>query len=388
MDFNTGERGELFRREVREFFAEHLTDEVRQRVRETGTVHDWKLHRALGEKGWLAASWPVEYGGQEREASEMAAFYEEAALAGAPFDGLLTTLIIANTIRHVGTDEQKREIIPPILRGEVLVALGYSEPGSGSDVASVRMRAVRDGDEWVIDGEKVFTTLAHESQYVILLTRTDPEVSKHAGLTMFLVPLDLPGIEIRPIHTLGGERTNSTFYAGVRVHDRWRVGEVNGGWDVMGVALTFERTVTGGKETVRLLERFVEWAREATDADGRPRLEEAPVREAIARTAIRNEVSYLLAQRANWVAASGGLPGVEGSQSRLFYTTRFQRTASELMDVIGPEAVLDHNAEGAPASGHIEHAHRHSQVGTIYGGTSEIQRGIIARRGLKLPSAR
>ena len=218
MDFNTGERGELFRREVREFFAEHLTDEVRQRVRETGTVHDWKLHRALGEKGWLAASWPVEYGGQEREASEMAAFYEEAALAGAPFDGLLTTLIIANTIRHVGTDEQKREIIPPILRGEVLVALGYSEPGSGSDVASVRMRAVRDGDEWVIDGEKVFTTLAHESQYVILLTRTDPDLPKHAGLTMFLVPLDLPGIEVsQGVHGVvvpGGERTRRTGACG------------------------------------------------------------------------------------------------------------------------------------------------------------------------------
>jgi alkylation response protein AidB-like acyl-CoA dehydrogenase len=274
-----------------------------------------------------------------------------------------------------------------MIHGDVLVALGYSEPGAGSDVASVRTRAVRDGDGWVIDGEKVFTTLAHESQYVFLLTRTDLDLPKHEGLTMFLVPMDTPGIEILPIHTLGGERTNSTYYKNVHVEDRWRVGEVNGGWDVMGVALTFERTVTGGKESVRVLQQFIDWAKEARDDDGRARIDDPAVREAIARVSIRNEIAVLLSHRANWIAASGGLPGVEGSKARLYYTTRFQTTCSELLDLVGPEAVLQHGEPDAPASGWIERAYRHSSVSTIYGGTSEVQRTIIARRGLRLPSS-
>ncbi len=141
MDFRLGERSDKFRAEVRAFFTEHVTPELRERIHATGTVHDWDLHHALGEKGWIAASWPVEYGGQERDAFEMTAFYEEAVAAEAPLDGLLTTMIIANTVRHVGTEAQKRELIPPMIRGDVLVALGYSEPGAGSDVASVRTRA-------------------------------------------------------------------------------------------------------------------------------------------------------------------------------------------------------------------------------------------------------
>ena len=388
MDFNLSERSERFRGEVREFLAEHVTDDLRDRVRETGTIHDWGLHRAMAEKGWIAAAWPEEYGGQGRDDFEMAAFYEEAVIAEAPLDGLLITMIIANTLRHVGTEEQKRELIPQMIGGDAICALGYSEPGSGSDVASVRTRAVRDGDEWVIDGEKVFTTLAHESQYVFLLTRTDTEVAKHKGLTMFLVPMDTPGIETRPIHPLGGERPNSTFYSGVRVDDRWRIGEVNGGWDVMGVALTFERTETGGTESARVLHEFVEWAREATDDQDRPRIEDPSLRETVARIAIRNEVARLMALKATWVAAAGGLPGVEGSMARLFYATRFQESCSEILDQMGPRGALQHGAEGAPVHGRLERTFRHSAVTTIYGGTSEIQRTIIARRGLELPSGR
>ena len=237
MDFRLGERSDAFRDEVRAFLREHFRPEMVERAHDTGTSHNWEFHRALGAQGWIAASWPEEYGGQGRDPMEMTAMRDELRLAGVPTDGLGQTIMIARTLRAVGTDEQKQRFIPPALAGEIIFALGYTEPDSGSDVAAAKTRAVRDGDEWVIDGQKMFTTLAHEATYVFLLTRTNPDVPKHQGLTMFLVPLDSPGVEIHPVHTMGGERTNATFYTGVRVPDSLRVGEVDGGWDVMTVAL-------------------------------------------------------------------------------------------------------------------------------------------------------
>lgn len=384
MDFRLGERSDRFRAEVRTFLAETVTDAMRERAHASGTYHDWTLHRALGAKGWIAATWPKELGGQERDPSEMAAFHEEAQLAEAPIDGLLITMMVANTIRDLGSEAQKRELIPPMIRGESLVALGYSEPEAGSDVAAVRTRAVREGAGWRIDGEKVFTSLAHESQYIFLLARTDPDKPKHAGLTLFLVPVDTPGIEIRPIRTLGGERTNATFYDNVQVDDRFRIGEVNGGWSVLGVALTHERA-GGSQEGTRVLAQFVDWAREARDADGNRCIDDPGVLEAVARVAIHNEVSYLLGRRPGWLMERGEPAAVASSIGRLFYTTGFQETCSELLDLLGPEGVLQHGQPGAPAGGWIERAHRHAAVGTIYAGSSEIQRTIIARQGLRLP---
>jgi len=387
MDFRLGERSDRFRAEVRSFLAEIVTDSMRERAHASGTYHDWTLHRALGAKGWIAATWPRELGGQERDPSEMAAFHEEAALAEAPIDGLLITMMVANTIRDLGTEAQKQEFISPMIRGESLVALGYSEPNAGSDVAAVRTRAVREGAGWRIDGEKVFTSLAHESQYVFLLARTDPVKPKHEGLTLFLVPLDTPGIEIRPILTLGGERTNATFYDNVQVDDRFRIGEVDGGWSVLGVALTHERA-GGSQEGTRVLGQFVDWAREARDADGGRRIDDPGVLEAVARAVIHNEVSYLLGRRPGWLMERGEPAAVASSIGRLFYTTGFQETCSELLDLLGPEGVLQHGQPGAPAGGWIERAHRHAAVGTIYAGSSEIQRTIIARQGLRLPRAK
>lgn len=384
MDFRLGERSDRFRAEVRAFLAETVSDEMRDRAHASGTYHDWALHRALGAKGWVAAAWPEELGGQGRDPAEMAAFHEEAALAEAPIDGLLITMMVANTLRDLGSEVQKRELIPPMIRGESLVALGYSEPGAGSDVAAVRTRAVREGAGWRINGEKVFTSLAHESQYVFLLTRTDPDKPKREGLTLFLVPLETDGIEIRPILTLGGERTNATFYEDVYVEDRWRIGEVDGGWAVLGAALTHER-VGGSQEGTRVLSQFIAWAREASDADGCRQIDDSTVLEEIARVAIHNEVAYLLARRASWQSERGEPAAVASSVGRLFYTTGFQDTCSRLLDLLGPQGVLQHGQPGAPADGWIERAHRHAAVGTIYAGSSEIQRTIIARQGLRLP---
>jgi len=386
MDFRLGAESDTFRGLVREFLDEHLTDEIRERAHETGTVHDWDFHRALGERGWIAASWPVEYGGQGRSPFELTAMREELRLAGAPTDGLANTLIVARTINHLGSAELKEEVLPRVLRGEMIFALGYSEPDAGSDAAAAKTRAVRDGDEWVINGQKMFTTLAHEAAYVLLLARTDPDVPKHKGLTVFLVPLDAPGVEIMPVHTLGGERTNVTYYTDVRVPDRLRLGEVNNGWEVANVALAFERGGMGLTESDRMWRQTVEWA-ERTERDGGRVIDDPAVRDRLARVAIHNEVAKLLAYRVSWVVASGGVPTIEGSMHKLFYAERFQTGVSELMDMLGPEAVLAHGADDAPVDGWVEHQYRHAPVTTIYGGTSEVMRNIIAQRGLGLPRA-
>ena len=317
--------------------AEFVTPDVVARVHETGTVHDPDLHRALAARGWIGASWPVEDGGQGRDPWEMRVFTEESARLDAPTDALSIVTMIGNTIRVVGTPEQKARVLPPILRGEVLLCMGYSEPEAGSDVASSRTTAVRDGDDWIINGEKIFTSMAHEANYVFLLTRTNPDVPKHRGLTMFLVPMDTPGVSVEPLWTLGAPgRTNRTFYRDVRVSDTARIGEIDGGWAVMNVALTFERG--GGFTAVRALEHAVDWAR----AHGR--IDDPDVVARLARVHAANEVSALLGLRSTWLHATGALPGVEGSMAKLYSASSFQTSTADLLDLVGADALL-HESE-------------------------------------------
>jgi alkylation response protein AidB-like acyl-CoA dehydrogenase len=385
MEFRLGSKSDVFRAEVREFLDQHLDAGVIEEAHRIGTMHNKDFYRALGDQGWIAASWPAEYGGQERDPYEMTALRDELRLAGAPTDGMGLSLIVCQTIRRVATDEQKRDFLPRALAGEILMSLGYSEPDSGSDVASIKTRAVHDGDEWVINGQKMFTTLAHEADYVFLLTRTNPDVPKHKGLTMFLVPLDSPGIEVQPVHTVGGERTNATFYTDVRVSDHYRIGEVDRGWDVMTIALAFERGGFGLSDSDRVWEQTVEWAKHARRDDGTRVIDDPLVRERLALMRVNNEVAKLLAYRTSFVAASGKLPGVEGSMHKLFYAESMAADAAELVDMLGSEGVLQRGEDGAPVEGWVEHLFRHSAVTTIYGGTSEMQRSIIAERGLGLP---
>jgi alkylation response protein AidB-like acyl-CoA dehydrogenase len=369
-----------FRLEVRKLLAEHCPPEVAERASESGTNHDWHLHRALAAGGWLAAEWPLEDGGQGRDAWEMLEFNEELARAGAPIDGWGTSNLVAHTLALVGTPEQRADVVPRVLAGEILCCLGYSEPDSGSDVASAATRAVRDGDDWVINGQKMFTTLAQEAAYVFLLTRTNTTVAKHRGLTMFLVPMSTPGIELQPIHTLGGERTNVTFYTDARVPDSCRVGEIDGGWDVMTVALAFERNPTMVGELDRLLRQVVEGAAAIDGFFDRP-----AVRVRMARAVTDLVVGRLLGIRMTAAIARGELPIAEGSMAKLFSSEALVRAAASLLDAFGAVGVLSPGAAGAPAGGWVEHAHRHAQVTTIQAGTSEIQRTIIAERGLGLP---
>jgi alkylation response protein AidB-like acyl-CoA dehydrogenase len=233
----------------------------------------------------------------------------------------------------------------------------------------------------------MFTSTAHEATHVFLLTRTNPEAAKHRGLTMFMVPLDLPGVEIRPIHTLGGQRTNATYYSDVRVPDRYRIGDVDGGWGVMRVALVYERGLGKPSAGPTWAQRAAAWARGTRRPDGSLLIDDPVFREQLARISIEAEMSRLLALRVGWLVETGGMPALEGPLSKLFSTEANQRHLSSLLDFIGEEAIRQgDDASGFP--GAVEDAFRKSVVTTIYGGTSEIMREIIAERQLGLPRAR
>jgi alkylation response protein AidB-like acyl-CoA dehydrogenase len=387
MDFRLGERSDAFRDKARGFLNEHLTDAVRNEMHATGVHHNWDFHRARVAHGLLAPGWPTEFGGEGRDALEVLASAEEFQSAGAPTYGVGTTLMVANIIRHIGTEEQKQLILPRALSGEIIIVLGFTEPEAGSDVAAAQTRAVRDGDEWVINGQKMFTTNAQEADYVFLLTRTNPEVAKHKGLTTFLVPLRQPGVEIQPVITVSGERTNLTFYADVRVDDSLRIGEVDGGWDVMGVSLTFERSMPQGGDSVRLLKAMEQWASTMVDQAGKRRGDDPDVLARLGRAAAENEATILLARRCAWLHHSGILPGVEGSMAKLFASESLTRQSADFVDLLGPDGIRSHGDASAIAEGIAEYSYRYALGTTTYGGTSEVQRNIIAQRGLGLPRA-
>ena len=386
MDFTLSPRAAEFRSNVKAFIAENLTTDVVDAMHASGTFNDKAFNAALADAGLLAGAVPG-YG--DRDPIELYILFNELEKAGAPYDGLAVTMLVAGVVNAVGTDFHRSRVLGKLLTGRFNCCLGYSEPDHGSDVASITTKAVRDGDEWVITGQKMWTTMAHVSDWVILLTRTNPDVPRHKGLTMFLVPMDTPGIEVQPVPTMATERTNATFYDGVRVGDEWRLGEVDGGWAVMGVALAFERGVMGGTNpAVPLLRHVRDWAGGAASPDGGTMLQDPLLRERLARTAIANQVSQLLTLRAAWIAATGGLPGLEGSMAKLYATGRYQQAVGWFQEMAGAEGLLGFDADGAAADGWIDYDARHAPVTTIYGGTTEINRNNVAERHLDLPRDR
>jgi alkylation response protein AidB-like acyl-CoA dehydrogenase len=386
IDFALDDESDAFRREVRAFLGEHLTPAIVDRAQETGTMHSWELHRALCERGYLAAGWPVEVGGLGRSPVDSTTLMQELYYAGAPVDGMGIASLVGATLVLRGTDEHRADVVPRILRGEVMCCLGYSEPDAGSDVAAVSTRAIRDGDMWVINGQKMFTTMAHEAHFVFLLCRTNLDAAKHKGLTMFLVPMATPGIEVTPVETLGGERTNITFYTDVRIDDSCRVGDVDAGWSVMSAALVYERNSANWGEPAALVDAVGAWASRG-DAGDRP-LDDPLVAEALGRHAAMLEVGRVLLYRAAELAATGTMTHVEGSMAKLWITEAFVAATRDLHALLGPAGLLRSADGAAPIGGLVEHAYRHAQVTTIYGGSSEVQRGIVAERGLGLPRTR
>jgi len=390
MDFRPSAEAAAFTEQIRAFLEEHWTPEMAKRVEETGTTHDWELHRAFAARGWMRTAMPVALGGEGRSPEELAALFHEFEIHGAAYEGMSIAMLVAFILARAGSDFHREEVVPRLLSGESVACLGYTEPGSGSDVAAAVTRATPAGDDhWIIDGQKMWTSLAEVSDWVLLLTRTNPDAAKHRGISFFLVPLDTPGIEIQPIETLSGKRSNATFYDAIRVHDRWRVGEVDGGWAVMQVALAYERGVVGGlSDGIRLYEAGLEAAKSMRRPNGTRLLDDPHVRERLVRTAIDNEVAQLLGARSAWVASTGDLPGLEGSQAKLFATEAFTRGSERLLDMLGPEGLLQADAPRNAVGGFIEHCWRYAPVTTLAGGTSEIQRNNIAERMLGLPRAR
>ncbi|MCU1396843.1 MAG: Acyl-CoA dehydrogenase [Ilumatobacteraceae bacterium] len=380
MDFELSKEVIAYREKVRAIALEHHTPEAVHIQHATGTFNNPALNKALAAEGLIERAVPGLGAG---DPIELWVLFNEIEKVGSPVDALAVAVMIAGVVQHVGNEQQKAELIPAVTSGEALICMGYSEPDVGSDLSALTTKAVRDGDQWVINGAKMWTTMAHEASWVILLARTDPDLPRHKGLTMFLIPMDTPGIRIDPVHTMATERTNATFYDDVRVGDECVLGEVNGGWHVMSVALSFERGVMGGTNpAVPLLEHVAAWATEAG------RIDEPAVREKMARVAIDNRVAALLTQRSAWIAASGGLPGLEGSMTKLFASQAYQKATKWFQEMAGAEGLLQLEQPGAAAHGWIEYDARHSPVTTIYGGTTEINKNNIAERHLGLPRAR
>ena len=380
MDFTLAPSVVAFREKVRAIVSEHHTARAVQHQHESGTFNNPHLNRALAADGLIERAVPGLGAG---DPIELWVLFNEMEKAGAPLDALAMAVMIAGVVQHVGSPAQQAEVIPAVTSGEALICLGYSEPDAGSDLSALTTRAVRVGEGWLINGAKMWTTMAHEARWVILLARTDDTLPRHQGLTMFLVPMDARGVRVDPVRTMATERTNATFYDDVWVRDDCVLGEVNGGWRVMGIALSFERGVMGGTNPgVPMLRHTARWAQQSG------RISEPAVREKLARVAIDNHVAGLLTQRAAWIAASGGLPGVEGSMTKLFASEAYQKASRWFQEIAGAEGLLQFGEAGAAGEGWIEYDARHSPVTTIYGGTSEINRNNIAERHLGLPRMR
>jgi alkylation response protein AidB-like acyl-CoA dehydrogenase len=384
IDFSYGEAAERLAAETRQFFEAHLTPELRAHAHHSFEGHDWTLHRALGAARLLFPDWPEDHGGRGADPYEAVA----SQLVWDEFDWTINAVAVASmvgfTIIWFGSDTLKREVLPRIAAGEVICSLGYSEPGSGSDVFAAKTKAVQDGDHWVINGQKMWTSGANLASYVLLLTRTDPAAPKHQGITLFLVPLDTPGVEITPIFTYPDERTNVTFYTDVRIPDRYRLGDVNGGLTVMTAALKLEQGGAGflGPHR-RVLERAVAWAKTTPRGAG-DAIDDPLVRRTLARVATKAEVSDVIFRRSLWAKVTGAPDLAYGPMSKLFATEAFLQDATDLLDLTAPDSLL----KGREGVGMIEAAHRHAAATTIYGGTSEIQRSLVAERRLSMPRSR
>ncbi|MBL8777781.1 MAG: acyl-CoA dehydrogenase family protein [Acidimicrobiales bacterium] len=389
MDFEFSDEQQAFVKEVEAFLDAHDDPDIFDVTRENmAQIVDTPKRRAfmaeVGEQGWLGITWPEEYGGQDGEGVYEYLLNEQLAGRGGPQIGKGVG-IIGKTLIHHGSDKLKAEFLPKILRNEVEFAVGYSEPDAGSDAASMKLKATKDGDGWRLNGQKVWTTSAHFAEWYWLGARTDPD-DKHGGITLFLVPLDQPGITIKGMWTMGDERTNEVFIDDVFVHDDYVVGEVGKGFQYISQALDLERfTMFTFSPIKQRLDLLVEYVR-TTVRDGVPLKDDPVIRRRIARLVADAETARVLGLR--FVAASmkgGAPPTTHASQYKLFATELSVRLANEAMDIAGPGSALRVHTEEAPMKGRSESTYRYTVIDTIGGGTSEVQKNIIARRKLGLP---
>jgi 3-oxocholest-4-en-26-oyl-CoA dehydrogenase alpha subunit len=373
-----------FRDRLRAFLVDVVTDEVIRRDRETGENFDEGVHLALGAQGYLAADWNDESDGGfsslRRRIWDL-----EIGRAHTPWFHWGTTAVVAKLVRAFGPPELTDEVLPGVLSGETRLCLGYTEPEGGSDVATCKTRAVRDGDGWIINGSKMFTSNAHNAKYVFLLTNTDPDGPKHKNLTMFLVPLNSPGIEIQPIRTIDGDRTNIVFYSDVRVDDRYRIGEVNGGWAVLRGALDQEHGTAekddDGLQRLAVMSEHLTLMAEAIDD-----IAALVARPGVAGRRLIDDtsVAYRLGRGVARTEAALSTPGMFG---RVANAQTMRDVAPDLMDLLGTASALPVGTDGAADgadNGGAEYIFRLASPVGIYGGTLEVFRNMIAQHALGL----
>jgi alkylation response protein AidB-like acyl-CoA dehydrogenase len=366
---------------TRAFIAEHVTDEVRRRDREFGENFDERVHLALAKAGYLESDYRLESEGGFNPVRRRI-FHLEIGRAHTPWYHWGTTAVVARLVQQFGAPELVDAVLPGVLAGEIRLCLGYTEPEGGSDVATCKTRAVRDGDAWIINGSKMFTSNAQNARYVFLLTNTDPQGPKHKNLTMFLVPLDSPGIEIQGIRTVDGDRTNIVYYSDVRVDDGYRIGDVNGGWAVMRFALDAEHGLTGpddqGLQNISVMSEHGLLMGEAADgvaailsepdADGRRRIDD-------------DSLKYRLGRSFARIEAALSTPGMYG---RVALIQTIRDISPDLMDMLGAASALPTDATDSADDGAAEFIFRHGVPAGIYGGTMEVFRNMIAQHELKL----
>ena len=388
MDFRFTPEEEGFREELRSFLKRELPDDWAGSVDEGDEDWDFTLEmrKKLAGKGWLAMAWPEEYGGQNASLMIQVIFAEEMAYHRAPGRDIFGTRMMAPTLMIHGTEEQKREHLPPVARGEVQWCQGYSEPESGSDLASLQTRAVEDGDDFVINGTKVWTSSAHRADHIMVLTRTDPDAPKHRGISFLLADMRTPGLEVRPIINMANVHSfNMVTFDNVRVPKRNLVGELNRGWYVGATLLDFERSgVDYSAGSQRMLEELVQFSKE-NSRNGRALADDPLVRRHLADLAIKVATSRLISYNTAWMQSEGLVPNKEASMGKAFGTELQQHVAAAGMDLLGLYGQLEPGSKYAPLAGRIERSYLTSVSATIAAGTSEIQRNIIATRGLGLP---
>lgn len=370
------------RDELRDYFAKLLTDEVRAGLRAEGEaggpVHARVRHR-MGADGWLGIGWPVEYGGQGRGAAAQYIFYDEAYRADAPIP-MITMTTVGPTLMSQGTQEQKDYFLPRILAGECVFAIGYTEPGAGTDLASLRTRAVRDGDDYVINGNKVFTSGGDGADWIWLAARTEPEAPKHRGISLILVPTSDPGFSVTPIRTVGGFSTTATYYDDVRVPVSNRVGAENDGWRMITTQLNHERVGLSAFSGIceGMLDETRAWAARQTTADGTPLLDKPWVRAQLAVATARLNAMRLMNWRLVEQVDQGGLNPGDASAAKVFATETVVDVYRTLLEVVGPRAVRVTDQPWRLESGRLAMMNLGAQINTFGGGVSEIQREIVA----------
>ena len=391
MDFSWSQEEQEFRQEIRDFLKselppgwndtlvlDHEDDEYIRLAKDfTGK---------LGAKGWFTAHWPKEYGGLDWPFWQHFIMNEEMSIADAPIIGGNGPKFLGPTIIHYGTDEQKAQFLPGIAKGETLWVQGYSEPNSGSDLASLQTRAVEDGDDWVINGQKIWSSYGHYADWCFMLARTDPDAPKHRGISYFLIDMKTPGVTVRPLINIAGTKGfNEIFFENVRVPKDALLGEKDRGWYMATTTLSYERTaIEAPARAQRILNDLVRYAK-LTKKNGHTLADDSNVRQRLAQMAIEIDVARCLSYRVATTQSREDIPGPEAPANKVFCSELIQRLAQVGMQMMGLYGQLEFNTRWAPLKGKIERLYLTSVSGTIAGGTSEIQRNIIAERGLGLP---